>query len=123
MTRAILLALLLAGCASWDVMPDAGAPPRPLPADVKIVVIAIPRADIGTGGSNGFPRDKVGAEAGVNSLLGYAVANVGTDGKYCRIVIAEELTGVQRERVLAHEKRHCAGQQHILRNGTYVWLP
>jgi hypothetical protein len=123
MTRVALLALLLGGCGLPPLMPDAGAPPRPLPSDVKLVIVEVPQADIGDGGWSGFQRDKVSAGDGVGGLLGYSVANTGTDGKYCRIVIAKELMGVERERVLAHEKRHCAGQQHILRNGTYVWLP
>ena len=120
MSRAILLALLLAGC--MQPLEEAGAPPRPLPSDIKLVVIEIPQADIGTGGWSGFPRDKVSADGG-GLVLGYAVANTGSDGKWCRIVIAKELTGAVREHVLAHEKRHCAGQQHVIRNGTIVWLP
>jgi hypothetical protein len=116
------LALLLAGCGSREYLEETGAPPRPMPDDVKIVVIEIPLADIGTGESNGFPRDKVAAYDG-QRLAGYAVANVGSDGKWCRVVIAKELTGAEREHVLAHEKRHCAGQKHELRGGKLVWLP
>jgi hypothetical protein len=121
--RAILLSLLLGGCSYlWEPLPEAGAPPRPLPADVKLVVVEIPQADIGDGGWNGYPSDKVAVDGGFG-VLGYAAANTGSDGKYCRIVIAKELTGAAREHVLAHEKRHCAGQQHVIRNGTIVWLP
>jgi hypothetical protein len=126
MTRAIFLALLLGGCASWELLPESGAPPRPMPADVNIVVVAIPRSEIGsteTVGLASVPRDRVTVPEGAGGLLGYAVANTGAGGKWCRVVIAEELTGVQRERVLAHEKRHCTGQMHVIRNGVIVWLP
>jgi hypothetical protein len=119
-TRALLLALLLAGCETMDGMPEAGAPPRPVPAAMTVNVYPIANATL-QGTTTATASQEIGGR-----LLGRARVSPG--GLNCAIEITDApMTAEQREHIIAHERRHCAGQQHVIQkiNGAYVtvWLP
>jgi hypothetical protein len=119
MTRAILLALLLGACGP-SLLEETGAPPRPWPPTVVVKVVEQSREELETTARIAH-TDWRGH--GADRLLGMAMDT----GMLCRIFILRGLSDEERERVLAHEKRHCTGQQHITRTvdgrPVVVWLP
>jgi hypothetical protein len=110
MTRIIFLAILLAGCASYPE--ETGAPPRPWPAGM---VLHIDRV----------PEDALPQKAQLNVEQGIRVTGTTVlAGRECFIQITDaDISRAEYEKILAHEKRHCTGQQHVIRNGVLVWLP
>src|SRR5260370_41775899 len=107
MARAILLALLLAGCGSWEPPEETGAPPRPMPAGMAIRVISVPDKDLQA------LKSKTEYASRGGRLGGYTVVGLGI--LQCVIRITDRpMPAEEYERIAAHERRHCTGQQHVL---------
>jgi hypothetical protein len=117
MTRAILLVLLLGGCGLYEFPEETGAPPRLMPSGMRVEVYRV--------APEYFPR---GLQQELKSEGGRLRAWTRTTRTLCTIEITDEpLPLAEYEHILAHERRHCAGQQHELQwvRGTpvLVWLP
>lgn len=106
------LALTLASC-TYVLPEETGAPPRPWPPTMVTIVKEVPRTELMHQAHRWGMQDDRGRPMGI----GRAQQNV------CRVFIVEGLDPADRQRVIAHEKRHCTGQQHEWRGDTLVWLP
>lgn len=94
--RPLLLAaaLALAGCQTHLELPmETGAPGRPLPPDV---VVTVEHADLWALSAN---------KEGGHAILA---------GKRCTITLPfpHQISTETYEHIMAHEMKHCAGQQH-----------
>jgi hypothetical protein len=120
MTRAVLLALLLAACGSWEFPEETGAPPRPMPPGMTVGVYPIADKTL-QGTTTAAAYAKEGGRLRVRTW-------VSLGGTECAIEMSDAIPpGPEYDRILVHERRHCTGQQHELRwiNGSpvLVWLP
>lgn len=118
---AILLAACTAACSSGiDFPEETGAPPRPMPPDLRVSISerdlsAMPRYATG-----GFASGRTYAYADHCEII---LPRASTRPDYRRTVSMEDQAHIK-----AHEMRHCTGQQHDRREvspGVFVivWLP
>lgn len=117
----VMAALFLGACGDLAPAKETGAPPRSVPPGMKVEVFSVADATL-----QGTTSTSAAKSEGWGGVLGRTRISPG--GLNCAIEITDRpLTEEQRAHILAHERRHCAGQQHVTRvvdgQAVLVWLP
>jgi hypothetical protein len=119
-TVLIVLLCMIFGCASYEYPEEIGAPPRPMPPGMTVKVYPIADKTL-QGTTTAESVVKLGGRLSART-------RVSPSGLECAIEITDApMSADERDQILVHERRHCAGQQHVYQTikGTrfLVWQP